>query len=393
MLLSLPVREPATTPVNSLMVYLTEECNLRCSYCFVEKKPRHMTPETARKVLHYLLRSDVSGTAPEIKLSFFGGEPFLQFTLMEEIWDEWQGIRGQHPGRELLWAATTNGTLGGPRIERFIEKTQMALLISLDGQKESHEHRPFVSGRSSYDQVVKTLPRLLKASPAVTIRLTFHPQSLDLVGNVQRVLALKAPCVYLGPVVEADWRGSEEALERAFQDLAQWFIEELRQGRVPPVLTLWESLRFWHQLRPEGRRPSRPCGVGEKLLGIDPDGNVMPCHRFLYRPQRWLGTIDEPLDPDKRAPYLELTSGDIQADCDSCHARSICGGGCRVVSLQSGGGLYGHHPFHCLITQAHARAVERIYQYLSQTKESEELCHVSISSNGPLGQQLPTCPT
>ena len=31
MLMSLPVREPVTTPVTCLMVYLTEECNLRCS--------------------------------------------------------------------------------------------------------------------------------------------------------------------------------------------------------------------------------------------------------------------------------------------------------------------------------------------------------------------------
>jgi hypothetical protein len=63
-----------------------------------------------------------------------------------------------------------------------------------------------------------------------------------------------------------------------------------------------------------------------------------------------------------------------------------------VVSLQSGGGLYGHHPYHCLITRAQARAVESIYQYLSQRKESEERSHVH-SDSWPTGKQLPTGPT
>ena len=369
MLMSLPVREPVTTPVTCLMVYLTEECNLRCSYCFVEKKPRPMTPETASKLLPYLLRSDVSAGAPEVKINFFGGEPFLELGLMEQIWRDWQKMRDQHPGRTLRLSATTNGTLAGPRIERFVRDTQMALLISLDGEAQSHQHRPFVSGRSSYAQVLKTLPRLLKASPSPTIRLTFHPQSLDIVGNLRRVLELGAPVVQLGPVVEADWRGSEEALEQAFQHLADWFIEELRHSRIPPIPYFWQDVQDWHHLRPSGQRPLRPCGVGERLLGIDPDGNVMPCHRFLYRRQHWLGTLDEPLSADRRAPYLNLTSADIQADCETCVARPICGGGCRVVSMQSGGGLYGHHPFHCLITRAQARAVERVHQYLMFLKE------------------------
>ena len=363
MLMNLPVQnQPTPSPVTSLMVYLTEECNLRCSYCFVNKKPRPMSRETALKILHFFLRPDVSREAKQLNLNFFGGEPFLQVERMQDIWKEWQRLSPASK-KSLKFGATTNGTLAGPRVERIIKETQMVLLVSLDGEAQTHEHRPLISGRSSYSLVVKNLPKLIQWSPCTSIRVTFHPQSLDLVGSVRRAMEFGAHWILLGPVVEADWRGCEQVVEEQFQELAEWFLSEVFQSRVPPLKLTWGALRLWHQLRPLHRRPSRPCPVGGSLLAIDPDGNVMPCHRFLYRPKEWLGHLDGHALSQKRHVYDQLRTSDILG-CDDCLARPICGGGCRVVSLQSGGGLYGTHPFHCLITRAHARMVERIYNGL-----------------------------
>lgn len=359
-------------PVTNLMVYLTEECNLRCTYCFVHKKPRHMSVENALKSLHFLLSPEVSADAEEVKLNFFGGEPFLQLPLMEAVWAEWQRIRADFAGKRLQLAATTNGTVVGPRVEKLLRETGMILLVSLDGDAQSNNDRPFVSGRPSYSVVAKNLPKLVEWSRSVTARVTFHPGSYDLVASSRHALELGAPSVLLAPVVEADWRGHEEALERRYLELADWMISEIQQGRLPNLVYTWEALRWWHELRPQNRRPGRPCAVGERLLAIDPDGNVMPCHRFLYRPKQWLGHLAQPLDHDKRSIYTDLTSAHIDNDCGRCSARSICGGGCRVVAMQAGGGLYGTHPFHCLITRAHARAVERIYAYLASAAASNQ---------------------
>lgn len=359
-------------PVTDLMVYLTEECNLRCSYCFVHKKPRHMSRETVLKALRFLLSPEISGDAERVSFTFFGGEPFLQLGLMEAVWEEWQALSSQYPGKRLRLAATTNGTLFSRRIEEFVRKTAMSLLISIDGDAKSNAERPFVSGRASYSVVRKNLPRFVASAKCVTARVTFHPQSLDLLGSVRHALELGAPAVILAPVVEAEWGGLEHEVRARYLELADWMISELRNGRVPPLVLTWEALQAWNDRGPEGR-PPRPCPVGHSLLAIDPDGNVMPCHRFLYRPQHWLGRVDSVELSERRQQFAELTSLDIDNDCARCPARSICGGGCRVVSLQSGGGLYGTHPFHCLLTRAHALAVERIDQFLSD--EADLLSH------------------
>jgi radical SAM protein with 4Fe4S-binding SPASM domain len=96
---------------------------------------------------------------------------------------------------------------------------------------------------------------------------------------------------------------------------------------------------------------------------VDPDGAVMPCHRFLYRPQDWLGTVDSPYLSSRRNPYLDIHSSQFLA-CQECEAKPVCGGGCRAVTLESGRGLLETHPGHCLTTRAHARAAYHIYETL-----------------------------
>lgn len=142
-----------------------------------------------------------------------------------------------------------------------------------------------------------------------------------------------------------------------------------------PLAITWDLLRQYHnhRLRADspsgcgGCRPGRPCEVGNSLLAIDPEGNVMPCHQFLYRPQDWLGTAEAPDLGERRRPYVELTSQDLLG-CLGCAAEPVCGGGCRVVALRHGQGLQGVHEGHCLVTRAHARAVFRVYDTLMKER-------------------------
>lgn len=344
-----------------MYVYVTKSCNLRCRYCFVEKTSQHMTSATARKTVDFFLRRTTSGQAAHLGMTFFGGEPFL---AVDRIADMVAYARERcTPPERMAFYATTNATLATPAVERVVRDAHMGLLVSLDGGPDAALSRPYVSGRSSYDAVVRNLPRLVAWAESVMVRMTFHPQSLALVDNVRHALELGAPSVALCPVVEADWAGYEDRLEAEYEALADWFLAEARRGRYLPLPVTHTLLRQWHAHMHGVVRPARPCGIGTHLLGVDTDGNVMPCHRFLYRPQDWLGTVDMPVRPDARVPYVALSSDTILG-CDGCSARAVCGGGCRLVALSGGLGLTGSHPGHCLTMRAHARMVRRLYHTL-----------------------------
>ena len=358
--MTIATRAPVYAPVRVLMLYLTEDCNLRCTYCFVNKKPRRMTSETARRTVEFFLDRNISGAETELNISFFGGEPFLELDRMEEVIAI---ARERRPNvyKTIKFAATTNGTVSGPRVERIVKETAMPLLVSLDGDHRAAEHRPFVSGRGSYELVARNLPKLVEWSPNVVVRMTFHPDALDFVGNVRHALELGAPSVALCPVVEASWQGHEEALKAAYTALADEYIDQARRGRLLPLEITHQLLVDLHSRR----RPARPCSAGQALLSVDPDGNVMPCHRFLYRRSDWLGNVRERQLDERRWDYVHLSSQDILG-CDTCPAQTVCGGGCRLLAVAAGQKLEtGANPTECMLMRAHAAAVHRIYETLT----------------------------
>src|ERR1700678_4035578 len=72
---------PADFPLQSLVMNLTNQCNLSCTYCYEfgedkvatpEGKPKFMDMETARASVDFLLGQ--SGTRQSVHITFFGGE-------------------------------------------------------------------------------------------------------------------------------------------------------------------------------------------------------------------------------------------------------------------------------------------------------------------------------
>lgn len=361
----LPVLQPTYAPVRTLMLYLTEDCNLRCTYCFVKKSPRAMSLETARQAVDFYLHRNISGNLRDLNLTFFGGEPFLALDTMEAV-VEHAAEAGRKAGKRVRFGATTNATFATPRVERLVRESRIHLLVSIDGGEEAMRQRPYLGGGSPYKAVARNLKRLVEWAPALTARMTYHPEALDLVANVERVLDLGAPAITLSPVVESDWRGYEERLEEAYSELADWFIREARSGRYVRLLGTWEMLRKTHAHTQGAARQTRPCPVGTSLVAVDPEGNLMPCHRYLYRPQDWFGRIDQPHFPPEREKYVRLSTRALLG-CDDCSANPVCGGGCRLVVVSERLDLEtGIHPGHCLNTRAHARAVYRIYNTLME---------------------------
>ena len=359
--MSLPVRESRPfVPVTTFMIYVTEECNLRCSYCFVNKQPRHMTWDTAKKVVDYCLQPEVSGDE-YIGLNFFGGEPLLRSELLLQLLDYLR----RRPGAErVVLGVTTNGTLAGESVRRFLQDGDVQLLISLDGDENSHQFRPKVSGGDSWGHLRRNLRKLISWSRNASIRMTFHPGSLNLLEKVLAAQELGAGWILLSPVVEADWSGCEDELREQSQRLADWFIAEFRAGKVPSLHHYWSCLLNYHLRYGSEERPGKACPLGTSLLAFDTAGNILPCHRYLYRKHERFGVAGRQVGlPSRRWDFVHLSRAEIP-DCATCIARTVCGGGCRVVPLEAGLGLNGVHPNQCLLTRELVRQVDRIYQQL-----------------------------
>ncbi|MDR2410615.1 MAG: radical SAM protein, partial [Bacteroidales bacterium] len=74
------IKENPKIQPNSATLIMSEECNLRCNYCYEPRKTRNkavLSFEMAKAVLRKFDR--------DTKVTFFGGEPMLRIDLMKKI--------------------------------------------------------------------------------------------------------------------------------------------------------------------------------------------------------------------------------------------------------------------------------------------------------------------
>ena len=136
--------------MRAIMLVLTENCNLACRYCYESCDNYNMTFENARKIIDSELAVN---KAEDFKIFFFGGEPFVNFNILKQIYDY---VEERYLGRVKKYAITTNGTLVHGYIKQWLyeRKDNFEITLSLDGTKEMHNrNRVTKSGKESFDSI------------------------------------------------------------------------------------------------------------------------------------------------------------------------------------------------------------------------------------------------
>ena len=153
---------------------VTEGCNLRCKYCAFsdlynnkERGSRNLPYSYACSLLNYLFTlwedSSVRDTPTSTVISFYGGEPLLNFSLIEEI-VEYIENRKNNINRKFSYSITTNAVLLPLYIDFFV-KNNFNIMISLDGDECSDSYRIDIKGRPSFNQVYQNIKKIESLYP------------------------------------------------------------------------------------------------------------------------------------------------------------------------------------------------------------------------------------
>jgi len=150
--------------VGHIDLIVTEDCNGCCDYCFVEgKNPNRMDAPTADRSIDFLV--DHSGKLKTLNVLFFGGEPLLEFDLIQHIVSYCER-KSAATGKKFAFSITTNGTLLTPEMLAYFNAKGVKFLLSLDGTREMHnKYRKLRSGEPAWDAVVAKLPLFKRYQP------------------------------------------------------------------------------------------------------------------------------------------------------------------------------------------------------------------------------------
>lgn len=324
--------EPATL---TAWLHVTNACNLRCTYCYVNKTADQMSAETGRQAVDAILRSAQANHFERVKIKYAGGEATLNFAHVLAL-HEYARTQAACHNLDLDGVVLSNGVAWNQRMIAALKAHDLRLMISLDGIGAAHDgQRPFASGHGSFTHVVRTLDRLASAGVTPTVSVTLTDNNLDtLPETVDFLLQRQLPftlnlyrandCVTSpGELTLRDDRVIE-ALHAAFAVI---------KANLPP----FSLLGCLADLAQVDAIHDRPCGADHNYLVIGHTGQVARCHMELDHPVTDV-TAGDPLLTLRTRP-TGWHNGPVteKTGCQTCTWRYWCAGGCPLLTYRTTG--------------------------------------------------------
>lgn len=343
--------------VRTLCLGVTEQCNLRCSYCTFsgtyefhrEHNSTFMDFDTARRGIDFFKQHSI--LCDYVNLTFYGGEPLLNASLIKECVEYANSIFG----RKLVeYHMTTNATLINDEICKMWIDNDFKIMVSLDGPKEMHDrYRLNGANRGSFDKIAQNLKKLRDMSPdyyrnnlkfSVVLSPPYDYEDLndffthDPLTDVRTMRASGVDTqdtAFFQDFTEEEMgnNGKDELKDQYFSDLIRNKIRHDKPER---------EHRFMHALFGEGLEqliptikatnpfpeiyhPGGICVPGLKTLFLTPEGDFFTCEKSstasdLLR----LGNLDIGLDAVKGMANIESYSH-AHDGCRYCYASRHCG--------------------------------------------------------------------
>lgn len=160
--------------LRQMTMNVTEDCNLRCKYCFYSScysnsrtfSKNKMDFAVATKAIDYyfefLEKYKAWNPYRRPAISFYGGEPLLEFDLIKKII---KYIKTKYY-RDTEFNITTNGMLLEEKVIDYLVGKNVNIAISLDGPRDEHDRlRINRSGRGTFITVLRNTKLLKKKYP------------------------------------------------------------------------------------------------------------------------------------------------------------------------------------------------------------------------------------
>jgi len=340
----------------TLIVKVTNACNMACRYCFIEPGVFHktMVNETARRVVRVFLDSD---RFESVHFVWHGGEPLLRGRrFFEDI------LREQRRERTRVAytnAIQTNATLLDDEMLALLVQNEIAIGFSMDGTKSvTDASRPMRKGPliSTHKITLDAADRLRAHGHAPGAIVVINRANVNNPEQVYREFKDRAIDMKVNPLARSGLAATPgAALDISAEEYGQFmtrifdawfddpeptiFIEPIRQ-HIARILGVPGVVHACHFTR----------GCHHSFLGIAPDGDLYPCGMFQGEPAFRYGNIHS-MSPESIATTalfgrIEDREARVLAGCSTCAFFDLCYGGCMFHSLKNGG-LFEEKDYYC----------------------------------------------
>ena len=313
-------------------LHVTNACNLRCNYCYLDKTTENMSADTAFLAVDAIFRSAVQQGFTQVKIKYAGGEASLRMANVISVHDYAAQIAQEH-GIELRGVLLSNGVMLAQRTIEQLKARNIKVMISLDGIGTYHDtQRPFKQGQGSFEYVDRTIQRLLTNGLVPSISVTVSQRNLEGLPELMMYILEREL-----PFSLNYYRDNECATESSsLQFGEQQMIDAMRSAyevieQHLPARSLLGSLIDKARLSSPHQRT---CGVGHNYMVIDQHGGVAKCQADIKKTVTTIATRDPLRVIQNDRTGVQGLSVEEKEGCRTCDWRYWCTGGCPLLTYR-----------------------------------------------------------
>lgn len=348
---------------DSITMDVTNNCNLKCIYCFEgyktpENMPIQVAIDTVKKTYREIPRDIGTFT-----INFFGGEPLLNWPAIKAVIDYCNENK-----LNVKYGITTNLVGLTDEILDYFDDNSMYVMVSIDGIRQVHNK----NRSNSYDRVVNNIRRMSERGLNIFIeaRMTILPE--DVKYSLQGVIDIYNMGIdNICPVPVTDVHWSEEhlqELEKFYVDLNHFYIDLLNNNDLKRNISIKSTDNvLTNILSPDLDDPIMCPIYSDRWCTIDVHGDVYPCHQLptcadnIKSPQK-IGNIYTGVEEDMihKDDNELMRAAYTKPECDGCYGRSICKSGCPEENLRKTGDMKTPNDDYCNTVKVLVRAIYRV---------------------------------
>lgn len=313
--------------INDISLQVTKNCNLKCRYClfagdtpFERNHERIDMPwEIAKKSIDFLFMH--SKDADSLNISFYGGEPLLNFPLIVRVVEYAEQL---FYSKKINYIMTTNAVLLNDTIINFLVTNDFSLSISLDENEIIHNrHRKMgATGIDTYGIVLSNVERIKELcedyfyNKVSFIPALFPDEDYDYESSVFKKLSVRKENI--NPT-DVNLQGIDYI--HSNQNNLSIKQEEKEDNRLQMVLEQSNVIpSCWY--------PNGQCVPGIKRVFVNTEGVFYPCEKVVELSGLSIGNLFTGLNIDVIKDFLNIAKL-TESDCKQCWAMRFC---CMCIS-------------------------------------------------------------
>lgn len=340
-------------------ILTSENCNFACKYCFLSKLTqmqdcvKNMSVNVADETIKLLQREYNNPPTKYAKfISFFGGEPLLNFQLIKYIVDKiFLLIQNKKFPSDIKFGMVTNASLLTEDIIRYCISRDIGIGISFDIIEEASTQRLTKNGNSTFNLVKEKISLCKKLGAEFSISTTVTREILsNYVKVVDEIIRLNPPSVSLNMLIPDKDSEFDYSYYNDYADFLLYAYNRLRdygiyEDRIMRKMRAFTNRNLYY---------NDCCATGGHQFVITHNGRIGVCHAFLNTGDFFNASVyDENLSLSTNKDSLQWSQITPlkKEQCLECECLGICGGGCAYVAHNIHGSVDALDDGFCMVTK------------------------------------------